>query len=59
MLANPLTYGLAALRSLMLHSSSGQWPGLTISFPITLLFAVALFLLAARTARKDVAADLH
>jgi ABC-2 type transport system permease protein len=57
MRANPLTYGLGALRQSLQHSTASQ--GFTINVLVTLVFAVAIFLLAGIVARKTIAADLQ
>jgi ABC-2 type transport system permease protein len=53
---NPLTYGVAVLRRcLYLGDSgwSGQLPALTLSLVVMLLFAVCMFLVAVRMARRS------
>ncbi|HTW95592.1 MAG TPA: ABC transporter permease, partial [Tepidisphaeraceae bacterium] len=62
--ANPLTYGLAALRRTMYWSSpSGSaitgLPGWQTSMIVSILFAIVMFLLASGIARSRVAADLQ
>jgi ABC-2 type transport system permease protein len=62
MRANPLTYGLAALRrTLYFRQSPGgdALPGLTISLIVTVVFAVAMFALASAMAAKENRADLE
>jgi ABC-2 type transport system permease protein len=63
MLLNPLTYGLAALRRILLLPLSGgtdlPGPGLVTSLVVSLAFAVLLYWCAGATARRPSAADLH
>lgn len=62
MLANPLTYGLSALRHAMLMPTGAAdlpGPGLLISLLITFDFAVILYILASRIARRTIHADLQ
>jgi len=57
---NPLTYGLAGLRrSLYWNTSGGDLPGMATCMGVSLLFAAAMFVLAAYVARGSVAADLQ
>jgi ABC-2 type transport system permease protein len=52
---NPLTYGMAALRESLYitnRTAMGAMPSLTFSVLIAILFAVATFALAARTANR-------
>jgi len=62
--ANPLTYGLAALRRTMYWNSGSSaglagLPGWRTSMLVSLLFAVVMFFLASGIARSRVAADLQ
>src|SRR2546423_1084460 len=57
MRVNPLTYGLAALRQALLHTTNG--PPAAVNILITCIFATGLFLLAGFIARKTIAADLQ
>ena len=62
MYANPLTYGLAAIREVLYWGHgplASTQPGLVLSLVISLLFAVVMFVLAAGVARGRVAADLQ
>ena len=61
MLANPLTYGLAALRRAVDPQDAGALalPGMGVSLLVTIGFAVVMFVLAARVAGSTVAADLQ
>jgi ABC-2 type transport system permease protein len=61
MLANPLTYGLAALRrAIDPHDADALGlPGFGVSLLVTIGFTVVMFVLAARVARSTVAADLQ
>jgi ABC-type polysaccharide/polyol phosphate export permease len=61
MLANPLTYGLAALRRAIDPHDAGALglPGFGVSLLVTIGFTVVMFVLAARVARSTVAADLQ
>jgi ABC-2 type transport system permease protein len=61
MFANPLTYGLSALRrALYLHEPvDATWPGLGISLLVTVAFAAAMFALCSHVARAVVSGDLH
>ena len=63
MLLNPLTYGLAALRRILLLPLSGgtdlPGPGLVTSLVVSVAFAVLLYWCAGATARRPSAADLH
>jgi len=55
---NPLTYGVAALRAglyLRQPGSAGSLPSLAFSCTIAIVFAVAMYLLAARVARRAAA----
>jgi len=54
---NPLTYGVAALHSLLGTSRGG--PGLWTSTVVSCVFAAVLFFLAGLVARKTIAADLQ
>jgi ABC-2 type transport system permease protein len=61
MALNPLSYGVSGLRRAMYSASSvalalPSWP---MSLGITLLFAVAMFVLASRTAQVRISADLQ
>ena len=60
MLANPLTYGLSALRRMLHGASAGvdlPGPGMQISLVVTAAFAVGLFALATAIVSGDRAAD--
>lgn len=60
MLANPLTYGLSALRRLLHGGASGvdlPGPGMQTSLIVTLTFAAGLFVLATAIVSRDQAAD--
>jgi ABC-2 type transport system permease protein len=62
MYANPLTYGLAAMRAALYwgHSAiAAAGPSFTISLAISVMFAVVMFVLAATVARGRVSADLQ
>ena len=61
MLANPLTYGLAALRRAIdpYDAAALGLPGLGVSLLVTIGFAVVMLVLAARVAGSTVAADLQ
>ena len=61
MLANPLTYGLAALRRAIDPHEAGALglPGFGVSLLVTVGFAVVMFVLAGRVAESTVAADLQ
>jgi ABC-2 type transport system permease protein len=61
MLANPLTYGLAALRRAMDPGAaqSGGVPGFGISLLVTAGFAVVMLVVAGRVAGATVRADLQ
>ena len=61
MLANPLTYGLAALRHAIepRDASALGLPTFGVSLLVTVGFAAVMFVLAARVARSTVAADLQ
>ena len=55
---NPLTYGMAALRESLYaanRGAMGSLPSLTLSVAVTIVFAIATFALAARTARRAAA----
>ena len=59
---NPLTYGLAAIRRAMYWSEptpAGNLPGLGLSLAISVVFAIAMFALAASIASKPNKADLE
>ncbi len=55
--ANPLTYGLAALRQALLSGTDPTLPNLTLCLVVSVGFAVVMLLLAARIASSQVAAD--
>jgi ABC-2 type transport system permease protein len=62
--ANPLTYGLAALRRTMYWNSASAarltgLPGWNVSMAVSLLFALVMFFLASGIAQSRVAADLQ
>ena len=63
MLANPLTYGLAGLRhTLLLGGARAAYvpgPSLAVSTIVSCGFAIALYMLAAAVAQRDMAADLQ
>jgi ABC-2 type transport system permease protein len=61
MLANPLTYGLAALRRAIDAQDAGALglPGWGASLLVTIGFAVVMFVLAGRVAASTVASDLQ
>jgi ABC-2 type transport system permease protein len=62
MLANPLTYGLAAIRrALYLNDASaiGNLPTMATSLAVSLFFAVAMFVLASVIAASQRRADLQ
>jgi ABC-2 type transport system permease protein len=62
MLANPLTYGLAAMRAALYwgHSAiASAGPSFLTSLMISIVFAVLMFGLAATVARGRVSADLQ
>jgi ABC-2 type transport system permease protein len=55
---NPLTYGMAALReSLYLGrpAAMSHMPSFALSIPVSVMFAIAMFVLAARVARRATA----
>ena len=58
---NPLTYGLAGLRRSMYGGVGGgiDLPGLSVCAVVTLLFAVAMYILASVIARAHAAGDLQ
>ena len=60
MLANPLTYGLDAMRDAMNMGSRSVFPGpaFATSFGITVAFALAIYLLASWIAKRGSDADL-
>jgi ABC-2 type transport system permease protein len=55
--ANPLTYGLAALRQALLSGTDPTLPNLTLCLAVSIGFAILMLLLAARIAASQVAAD--
>ena len=55
--ANPLTYGLAALRQALLSGKDPTLPNLTLCLAVSITFAIVMLLLAARIASSQVAAD--
>jgi ABC-2 type transport system permease protein len=60
MLANPLTYGLSALRRLLHGGAAGvdlPGPGMQTSLAVSVGFAVGLFLLATLIVSRDRRAD--
>lgn len=61
--ANPLTYGLSAIRhAMLLHQPAGSTlggPGLIEGAAVSALFALGLFILASVIARRNTAADLQ
>ncbi len=61
MLANPLTYGLSALRRTMYFhdGADAALPALGLSMIVTILFATAMFGLCCYLAATTVNADLH
>jgi ABC-2 type transport system permease protein len=63
MMINPLTYGMEALRRAMYWGTSGystsHMPGFGVCLAISVVFAVALMLLASVIAQKRIAADLQ
>jgi ABC-2 type transport system permease protein len=64
MMLNPLTYGLAGLRRAMYFGSGHEVanaaiPSMDVSFAISILSAIGIFLLASAIARSRVAADLQ
>jgi ABC-2 type transport system permease protein len=55
---NPLTYGMAALRESLYAGNRGEMgslPSMALSLTIAIVFAIATFALAARTARRGAA----
>jgi ABC-2 type transport system permease protein len=63
MQANPLTYGVAALRRLMFAADSAaslppDLPGLGVSWVVTILFAIVMFALATKVAGQRTTGDL-
>ena len=55
---NPLTYGMAALRESLYagnRGAMGSLPSMALSLTIAIVFAIATFALAARTARRSAA----
>jgi ABC-2 type transport system permease protein len=59
---NPLTYGLAAIRRAMYWSegpAGGNLPGLGLSLAVSIVFAIAMFALAAAIATRPSKADLE
>lgn len=62
MLANPLTYGLAALRRTLYWTnpaSVASLPGLGVSLLVTIAFAAIMYMLASRICATRVSADLQ
>ncbi len=62
MYANPLTYGLSAMRAALYwghETMRGVQPGLALSLVISIMFAAVTFALAATIARSRVSADLQ
>ena len=62
MYANPLTYGLAAMRAALYWGHSviaSAGPSLMVSLLVSAIFAVLMFVLAATVARGRVSADLQ
>ena len=59
MYANPLTYGLAALRELMSPSAARLSLMFPVSLTVTCAFAVVLFALATFITHRPTAADLQ
>jgi ABC-2 type transport system permease protein len=57
MRANPLTYGLGALRQSLEHSTASL--SFAVNFVVAGIFAAGLFLLAGIVARKTIEADLQ
>jgi ABC-type polysaccharide/polyol phosphate export permease len=61
-LANPLTYGLAALRRALYWTNNAAvaaLPSMAVSLMVTALFAATMFALASIIARGRVAGDLQ
>jgi ABC-type polysaccharide/polyol phosphate export permease len=62
MYANPLTYGLSAMRAALYwgHDATANiQPALSISLIVSVIFAIVMFVLAAAVARGRVSADLQ
>ncbi|HYC77618.1 MAG TPA: ABC transporter permease [Planctomycetota bacterium] len=60
MAANPMTYGVAALRRVMWPESVGpDAPGLVLALSVTAAFAALTFVLSLAAARRPTAGDLH
>ena len=63
MLANPLTYGLVVIRRAIYwddpHAAVGSLPNLTVSLITSIIFAIAMFVLASAIATGRSKSDLE
>jgi ABC-2 type transport system permease protein len=61
MRANPLTYGLAALRRTLYfrETASGGLPSLSVCLVVSVLFAIVMFVIASAIASRENRADLE